>query len=81
MWEYLQKKYDIFSQISTAKAPMTFLFELIEQIDTKSFSKWMIFFVEKNFSLAEPPSFVPLVKTHRGLGLVAKLKDCATKKI
>ena len=35
MWEDMQKKCAIFSQISTANAPMTILFELIEQNDTK----------------------------------------------
>ena len=28
MWEYMQKKCAIFSQISTANAPMVYLFEL-----------------------------------------------------
>ena len=37
----------VFSQITTANAPMTYLFELIEQMDTNIILKGMVFFVAK----------------------------------
>ena len=64
-------------------APTTYLFELfIEQIDIDIIlKKDGIFLFEQIYCLAEPPCYVPLVITYRGLGLVAKPKSYDTKKI
>ena len=62
MWEDMQRKWAIFSQISIAKAPITNLFELIEQIDTNIIQKWMVFFYCENAIQERMVSVMKIIK-------------------
>ncbi len=57
----MRKMYELYP-IFQPLAPMTFLFELIEQIDTNIILRRMVFF----YCLAEPISYEGKSYTHRG---------------